>query len=741
MAITKTGTPELFDFSSLNTALQLPTGPTSGTGGRPSNPSTGEWRYNTTLKYVEYYDGGAWRQIDTEVTCTTNTVDYPTTNAAYYKLDSSAADQTTNNKDGAATDVTFYNGQQYSQGAVFNGGAGGSTPKIDLADNIIGAGTSSSSASIWFKSSSGNTAGDSETIIDAYNNSSAGWSIFMEPAAGGVPDGNLYLANYTLGGTSSATSVGYRDGNWHHLVVVFDHGAQTLKAYIDGNSTPVLSQAATVSPTNIFTTKSTIGYQNANPLLPRYFNGVLDQCRIFAVALTPDQITDLYTEVQCPCTTDDNNNPITNVAYYKLDGNANDATNTYNGTWGGTEAYAYGPYGVAGLFNGSTSVVTSASLGTALNISSLSFSLWFNANVINASTDSALISSFDSSGNARFYASVVNSGLSVVIYGSSSTYTQYFTSTVEIGNWYHLAVTHTGTTTTVYLNGTAITPSSTSGSAVAIKIASSPQPLTIGLLQGLGSTYAFDGEIDQVRIFSSALSATQITSLYDEVYCNTVSTLNIFNEGTSSCLALYEFEDNANSTDSDTYDGTWSGTEAYGGGQYKKAGIFNGSTSIISIPQPTLSGGFSLSAWFNTTSSGFQSIITMGGTNGVAAAGLNLFTNSGNVITSFGNGSTESYTTTPGTVINTGEWFHVLLTTNNLSTTSTVNLYINGVFAATNVTSPHPTIDTTNYTSAFSIGGRNMEGTLQTYFDGSIDQVRIFNKELTATEVLQVYTE
>ena len=169
-----------------------------------------------------------------------------------------------------------------------------STPRIDLADNIIGAGTSSSSASIWFKSSSGNTAGDSETIIDAYNNSSAGWGIFMEPAAGGLPDGHLYLANYTLGGTSGGTSVGYRDGNWHHLVVVFDHTAQTLKAYVDGNSTPVLSQVATVSPTNIFTTKSTIGSQNANPALPRYFNGVLDQCRIFAVALTTDQITELY---------------------------------------------------------------------------------------------------------------------------------------------------------------------------------------------------------------------------------------------------------------------------------------------------------------------------------------------------------------------------------------------------------------------------------------------------------------
>ena len=63
MATTKIGTPELFDFSSLNTALQLPTGDTAS---RPSAPSTGEWRFNTDLKYVEYYDGGTWRQIDTD---------------------------------------------------------------------------------------------------------------------------------------------------------------------------------------------------------------------------------------------------------------------------------------------------------------------------------------------------------------------------------------------------------------------------------------------------------------------------------------------------------------------------------------------------------------------------------------------------------------------------------------------------------------------------------------------------
>ena len=50
MALTKLTNPDLFDFSDVNTALQLPTGDTAS---RPGSPSTGEWRYNTDEKYVE----------------------------------------------------------------------------------------------------------------------------------------------------------------------------------------------------------------------------------------------------------------------------------------------------------------------------------------------------------------------------------------------------------------------------------------------------------------------------------------------------------------------------------------------------------------------------------------------------------------------------------------------------------------------------------------------------------------
>ena len=63
MATTKITNPELFDLASLNTALQLPSGTTAQ---RPTSPSTGEWRYNTTTNLVEYYDGGAWRDLQSE---------------------------------------------------------------------------------------------------------------------------------------------------------------------------------------------------------------------------------------------------------------------------------------------------------------------------------------------------------------------------------------------------------------------------------------------------------------------------------------------------------------------------------------------------------------------------------------------------------------------------------------------------------------------------------------------------
>jgi hypothetical protein len=63
MATTKITNPELFDLASLDTALKLPSGTTAE---RPTSPSTGEWRYNTDNNLVEFWDGGAWRELQDE---------------------------------------------------------------------------------------------------------------------------------------------------------------------------------------------------------------------------------------------------------------------------------------------------------------------------------------------------------------------------------------------------------------------------------------------------------------------------------------------------------------------------------------------------------------------------------------------------------------------------------------------------------------------------------------------------
>ena len=62
MANTKILTPDLIDLTAVNNGdgTVLPKGLTAG---RPSSPSNGEFRYNTTNKLIEFYDGVQWVEL------------------------------------------------------------------------------------------------------------------------------------------------------------------------------------------------------------------------------------------------------------------------------------------------------------------------------------------------------------------------------------------------------------------------------------------------------------------------------------------------------------------------------------------------------------------------------------------------------------------------------------------------------------------------------------------------------
>ena len=279
MAITKIEVPELFDFGSDNSAFKLPTGTTAE---RPTSPSNGEMRFNTTTGYVEYYDttDTQWWEIDYETLCTTNDPNYPITNLAYYKM-SDATDQL-GNYNGTATNVNFNVAGKFGNAGEFNGSSSYiSVPTLggSFYDNDF-------SISLWVNLNSlgaGSTgylfsgAGSRDVFIN-FNTGNSGGGISAR-----LYDGTIRDVVY-----SSAVA-----GNWYHVVFVRSK-TSGLNLYVDGVS----------RDTNTFTgnaqalsfTSDGIGgrVQDRNTT-----DGKIDQVRIFDSALNASQVTQLYEEIQC----------------------------------------------------------------------------------------------------------------------------------------------------------------------------------------------------------------------------------------------------------------------------------------------------------------------------------------------------------------------------------------------------------------------------------------------------------
>jgi hypothetical protein len=305
MAITKIGTPELFDFSSLNTALQLPTGPTSGTGGRPSSPSTGEWRFNTTLKYVEYWDGGAWRQIDTEALPTPD--DFPSQNfnvTTYY---------------GNVTARTL--DAKFNEAANFNGASSGSQIFISDAD-VFSPANNDLSFSVWIKTTStsvGYIASKQDDGAATYE-----WQFYMNT------NGTVAIGVYTSSGTHIATATStatVNDGNWHNVAFVIDTNT-SVTVYVDKAGVTNSSWSGTMSNTS---TDVGLGYGGEN-MSGNRLEGALDQARFFNTALTSTQINSLNdNETTTTAATLDFPSGAGCFAAYPLDGDASDLSGTYGG--------------------------------------------------------------------------------------------------------------------------------------------------------------------------------------------------------------------------------------------------------------------------------------------------------------------------------------------------------------------------------------------------------------------------
>ena len=197
----------------------------------------------------------------------------------------------------------------------------------------------------------------------------------------------------------------------------------------------------------------------------------------------------------------------------------------------------------------------------------------------------------------------------------------------------------------------------------------------------------------------------------------------------SGLVAGFHCDEGSGTTISDStangHIGTLSGATWTASGKYGGALVFNGSNNWVTIPDhPSLdlTNAATVMAWvYPTTLSGYRTI-AMKETGGGAA--YYLYSGPGDLAMGgggFGGGYQE---TSGGTVIPLNTWTHVAMTYNG----TIFRVYRNGVEVST--LSYSGSLDTS--ASSFRIGGNSI---WNEWWQGRIDEVRVYNRALTATEI------
>ena len=386
--------------------------------------------------------------------------------------------------------------------------------------------------------------------------------------------------------------------------------------------------------------------------------------------------------------------------------------NTYTGN--GSTQTIEGKIGTAAEFNGSSSKIDYSSY--TVPTTDVTFSLWFRSANTPSATAAAEVLYAHFNGAQSYGVQIGSTTIGSYALTSGGAAAYLTSSWTHDTNWHHIAVTMGSTNGhVIYLDGTAIATNAAitsyhSGGTGTNNIGSS------------GSNKWFDGQIDQFRIFSKELSSSEVSTLAAESNTSTTkSTTDIFDDG--SGVALYEFEKGAIDT---------GGVSGYIG----NGGIFNGSSSDIAIPATATTPfdpsqeNHTVSFWFNLSSNAADQVII--GKWYSTIRSWQVATTSSNRIIIYERGGATTYSHITTATFSTNTWHHFVYIRNG----SQIITYIDN----------QSTPDTFSGTYALEDGGTaniqigRQQGSTG-WLNGKIDQVRIFNKELSSSEVTTLYGE
>ncbi len=616
--------------------------------------------------------------------------------AAYWTMNEGtgtlAHDSSGNGNDVTLNSATWASGTHGNAASLSGSGYLGraNTPSLNISGGLL-------TISAWFKA---NTVSGTQMILTkgAYGSH---WNYGMGLNGTGI------VSRYNNGDLVS-TAVAVNANVWHHVVEVYT--ATSTMFYYDGNFIEAKANNSWSAQTGGQVMTIGAAYSNGTSSYSEFFNGVIDDVRIYSRQLSTSEVATMYRSGQVVRKNVSNQNL---VGYWPMnEGRGSIAHDFSGGGNNGTLAGATLPSWVNGKragalnFDGSTSRVNLGSVTTPVNVT---ISAWIKT------SSAAQRPIFSNRGSGAYYG--ITGGKFFIYYNSATPAGISSNRAVNDNQWHLVTWTNDGSTSILYIDGLQDSaPAQTRGS----------QSGTAYIGWDSANNEYFPGSIDDLRIYSRVLSPSEVQKLYS--MGETTLNANQNNRLTSGLLGYWTFN-GADISGTTVYDRSGLGNNGTMNGPVTAIGKvgqglkFNGVSDYVTINYANPINSTSVVAWFKRlgTPAGGYHIVTGGPNVEISINEAGGYIRTGVVTDTLGRQVFNS-----GSGLVDGRWHQVAMTYNG----SALNSFIDGVQTATNPVSG-------NLSGTAGEIGRYLSNAYVA--NGVIDEVRIYNRALSSDEVKQLY--
>ncbi len=609
----------------------------------------------------------------------------------------------------------------------------GDTEYLFVADSTSLSVTGSLTVSAWIKPET--VSAGSYNILGKWDGSNESYRLFQN-------GDEIRLELDAAGNYQETTASNLAAGTWYHVVGVYDSRSATAQIYINGALAPSTTTGTIPSSIGDDAGRFQMGAEDTTGGATGYYDGIIDEARIYNRALSSAEVTQLYNFAPGP------------TGYWKMDENTgttiNDSSGNANtGTFSGAgKGWGAGKYGAAGTFDGSNAIVdigNSSSIGGMKNIT---VEAWFYKTPVQT-VSSNIVSKTSGADNITYLINFDGTSSNIRFFAGSNTPGGYdFATTAAPSNnaWHHVAGVDDGTKVYIYIDGVL------KNSTVKINGAmiNGANDACIGGYSDAGNCNVankWSGKIDEVKIYDYARTQGQIIEDMNAGHPAPGSPIGTplgwwkFEEGYSATAhnsgsqgALLDGALLNMATAPSTSTSGWSMA-----GKFGKALSFDATNDAVdggtdtSIDDLT-TGPMTVSAWIYpiTIGEGSQGVI-ISKNDGVSAnqGWIWQLTSTRNLKFSVG-GSTDLVVTSSGDPLALNAWNHVALTWDGVFTTAnSVHMYVNDqeVSYGTQTNGASIISDAAN-----SIRMGN-DPTGASTFDGKIDEMKIYKQQLTLAQI------